>query len=182
MLSQTVSSKIQLAMPRPLLDGPVIFKLLNNHRQDFQYYLPWIESIKSSQDEINLLKEANQKFSNSDAVSLNLVIWYEKQIAGMISFNFFDLIRSSADIGYWLSPEFRGHGIVTKAVKGMCDLGFQDFGFNRIVIKIAVDNKMSNAVAKRAGFTLEGILRQNERLDDGYHDENIYSLLRKEWK
>nr|WP_246013825.1 GNAT family protein [Companilactobacillus suantsaicola] len=69
---------------------------------------------------------------------------------------------------------------MTQAVKCMANLGFEDYGLNRVIIQAAVDNKASNAVAKKAGFILEGTLRQNELLDDGFHDENLYSLLKED--
>lgn len=178
MLDYTVSSKIKLALPRPELDGPVLFDLLNQHRTSFEYYLPWIQFTQKPEDEISFLKLTNQHFGNAE--SLNLVIWYQEKIAGMISFNSINKIRNSADIGYWLTPEYRGHGVVTQSVQAICKIGFEDYGLNKIIIQAAVDNVSSNAVAKRAGFILEGISRQNEKLADGYHDENVYSLLRSD--
>lgn len=180
MLSYTVTSDIKLAVPRPVLDGPKLFKLLNSDRKFFGYYLPWVKFTKTATDEIKFLQSTNKHLGTGD--SLNLIIWFKEQIAGMISFNHFEKSRNSADIGYWLGKDFQGKGIITQAVKGLCDLGFQDYDLNRIIIVAAIDNKPSNAVAQHTGFHLEGTLRQNEPLDDGFHDENIYSFLKDEWK
>lgn len=178
MLSYQVTSDIILAVPRPQKDAPELFRLLDKHRQSFEYYLPWLSFTKDYHDEVRFLQSTNQHLGTGD--SLNLVIWSKKQIAGMISFNHFDHTRDSADIGYWLGKEFQGQGIVTQAVIGICKLGFESYDLNRIIIQAATDNVASNAVAKRAGFKLEGTLRQNEKLHDGFHDENIYSYLKSD--
>lgn len=178
MLSCKVSDDIKLAIPRPKIDGPKLFKLLDEQREYFEYYLPWLQLTKVASDEVEFLQMTNRHMGTND--SLNLVIWYQNEIAGMISFNHFDHLRASADIGYWLGKKLQGKGIVTRAVKCIANLGFEDYGLNRVIIQAAVDNEASNAVAKRAGFILEGTLRQNELLDDGFHDENLYSLLRED--
>lgn len=178
MLSYQVNPDIVLAMPRPQKDAPILFKLLDTHRQSFEYYLPWLSLTGDYHDEVRFLEQTNRHLGQGD--SLNLVIWFKHQIVGMISFNHFDHTRDSADIGYWLGQEFQGQGIVTKAVKGLCQLGFESYDLNRIIIQAATDNEASNRVAKNAGFTFEGIMRQNEKLHDGFHDENIYSLLRSD--
>ena len=179
MLYYQVTDDVKLAVPRPAIDGPKIFELLDSNREEFLYYLPWLEELKTPSDEVKFLENTNKHFGNIE--SANLVIWYKDQIAGNISFNFIDDIRDSSDIGYWLGKDFHGKGIATQAVKGMCHIGFTDYQLNRLIIKAAVENEASNAVAKRAGFTLEGIARENEKLKDGFHDENIYSLLRREF-
>ena len=177
-LSCKVSADIKLAVPRPEIDGPKLFKLLDGQREYFEYYLPWLKLTKVADDEVEFLQMTNRHMGKND--SLNLIIWYQNEIAGMISFNHFDHLRASADIGYWLGKKFQGKEIMTQAVKCMANLGFEDYGLNRVIIQAAVDNKASNAVAKKAGFILEGTLRQNELLDDGFHDENLYSLLKED--
>ncbi|HIY93665.1 GNAT family N-acetyltransferase [Companilactobacillus sp. HBUAS56275] len=178
MLSCKASDNIKLAIPRPKIDGPKLFNLLDKQREYFEYYLPWLKLTKVVNDEVEFLQMTNRHMGTNDA--LNLVIWYQNEVAGMISFNHFDNLRASADIGYWLGREFQGKGIMTKAVKCFVNLGFEDYGLNRIIIQAAVDNETSNAVAKRAGFIFEGTLRQNELLDDVFHDENLYSLLKND--
>lgn len=179
MMSYRVESDLFLAVPRPKKDAAELFRLIENDRGSMRKFLPWVDSLKKIGDEENFLAQVNINYAKED--SLNLVIWYRQKIVGMISFNSFDKLNNVADIGYWLGQKYRGHGIMTKAVKGICAIGFNDYDLHRIIIRAATDNEASNAVANRAGFIHEGILRKNEKLHDGYHDENIFSLLRDEW-
>ncbi|CAM4322621.1 GNAT family N-acetyltransferase [Weissella hellenica] len=64
----------------------------------------------------------------------------------------------------------------------MCELGFTEYEVNKIEIHAAVENTRSNKVAERAGFHLDGLIRANERLEDGYHDGYIWTLLKSDWE
>lgn len=180
LMSYKIDSEISLAVPRPRKDAEKLFQLIDNDRGFFRKFLPWVDAIESYKNEEDFLSNVNINFGKE--LSLNLVIWYQQEIVGMISFNHLNKLNNLADIGYWLGKDYRGKGITTKAVKGICNIGFSDYDLNRIVIRAAIDNAASNAVAKKNGFKREGVLRKNEKLCDGYHDENIYSLLQSEWR
>ncbi len=132
------------------------------------------------EDEENALKEALLNYANG--ISLDTIILYQNKIAGMISFNSFDEGNRKADLGYWLSPDFAGKGIIHHAVAGMCDLGFNEYGLHKIDLLTAKDNERSNNVAKKAGFHLDGEIRSVELLTDGFHDGNIWTLLKDDFK
>ncbi|GEO68504.1 GNAT family N-acetyltransferase [Levilactobacillus acidifarinae] len=180
MLTYQVTPEIALAMPRPVKDAPALFALIDQDRETLGRYLPWVATTHTVADETAFLRVVNQHLGQG--TSLNLVVWLPQQPVGMISCNRFDSANHSTDIGYWLGASFRGQGIMTQAVRGMCDLAFRDYDLNKVIIRAAVDNLASNAVARRAGFQPEGRLRQNERLADGYHDDYQYGLLREEWR
>ncbi|WP_274621669.1 GNAT family N-acetyltransferase [Weissella sagaensis] len=110
-----------------------------------------------------------------------MIVLYKNQPAGMISFNRFHKLDNSTEIGYWLATKFVGKGIMQRAVRGMCELGFIDYKVNKIEIHTAVENTRSNKVAERSGFHLDGLIRASELLEDGYHDGYIWTLLKSDW-
>ena len=60
----------------------------------------------------------------------------------------------------------------------MAGPAFEVLGLHRLSLYHAVDNQASCGVALRAGFQLEGLLRQGYRYGDGnYHDEHVHGLL-----
>lgn len=85
-------------------------------------------------------------------------------------------------IGYWLSEDFLGKGLVTRACKEFIDFAFKEYGLERIEIRCAASNEKSRAVPKRLGFIQEGILKDAELLKDGWEDLVIYGILKREWK
>ncbi|WP_461225133.1 GNAT family N-acetyltransferase [Lacticaseibacillus suihuaensis] len=179
MFMYPIDDELALALPRPAVDAPALFALIDADRAAIGRFLPWALDTKDAAGEQAFLTMTLAHFGTGQSV--NLVIYYQGQPAGTISFNGFDDAGASTDLGYWLGAAFRGKGIMHRAVAAMCDLAFTEYGRNRVVIRAAVDNPASNAVAAKAGFHLDGTLRQGERLADGFHDVHEWSLLQSEW-
>lgn len=63
----------------------------------------------------------------------------------------------------------------------LIDYCFQDIPLNRIEIQTATQNIKSQRIAEKLGFKQEGILRQNEKLNESFSDSYIISLLKYEY-
>lgn len=176
MFEYRIDPELALALPRPEYDAAPLFALVQQDRTVLGRYLPWVAGMQTAAQEAAFLQMTLEHYAAHQ--SLNLVVHYQDEQAGMISFNHLDHENHAADIGYWLGVAYQGQNIMHRAVSGMCALGFTDLALHRLVIRAAVDNTASNRVAQKAGFTLEGVIRDNELLADGYHDENQYSRLK----
>ena len=71
-----------------------------------------------------------------------------------------DVERTSVEIGYWLGEEYWNRGIMTDAVKEMVRYAFSHFEIVKIFAPVFEFNTASKRVLEKAGFQLEGILRQ----------------------
>jgi ribosomal-protein-serine acetyltransferase len=60
-------------------------------------------------------------------------------------------------------------------VHGLTRVAFESYGAARIEICCAGDNVRSYAVAERAGFALEGILRNERRRQGALGDTRVYA-------
>ena len=69
---------------------------------------------------------------------------------------------------------------MTLSVKALVEVGFRDYGLNRIEIACATGNARSRAIPERLKFKLEGVLREHEYLYGRYVDHAIYSMLASE--
>lgn len=68
---------------------------------------------------------------------------------------------------------------MTEAVNGITNFAIQVLEANRIEIRCSALNERSAAVAERAGFKLDGVLRQSTRETDGkLHDSKVYAKVR----
>src|SRR5699024_187727 len=63
------------------------------------------------------------------------------------------------EIGYWAAPAARGRGVVTAAAAALCRHAVEVIGLPRRWLQAAANNAASAAVARRLGFTREGVLR-----------------------
>lgn len=82
-----------------------------------------------------------------------------------------------ADVGYWLAPEGRGRGAMTRALRLVSGYGFAERGLARIELYTLLDNVRSQRVAERAGFVREGVVRGRIESRDGRrYDAYVFAL------
>lgn len=70
-----------------------------------------------------------------------------------------DWREATAELGYWAAPAGRGRGVVTAAAGAVCRFAVDELGLARVWLRAAANNAGSTAVARRLGFTHEGVLR-----------------------
>ena len=89
-----------------------------------------------------------------------------------------DVHRQTAEVGYWLSEEFSGRGIMTEAVAAFTDFCFENFQLGRIHAEPFGNNPASARVLEKARFALEGRLKNNV-LKDGKVLDSLLSAWTK---
>jgi len=75
------------------------------------------------------------------------------KMIGTCGFANIDVSNKSCEIGYVLSPKYRGCGYMTEAVKAILKLAFFDLGLEIAKLRIISENKASAALAERIGFS-----------------------------
>lgn len=70
------------------------------------------------------------------------------------------------EIGYWIAPQARGRGYATEATYALAEWAL-GLGAPRVHLVADVRNAASQAVAHRAGFSQEGVLRSYLGYRDG---------------
>lgn len=88
---------------------------------------------------------------------------------------------AATEVGYWLGEGATGRGLVTRAVSAMLDYAFGTIGLHRVALLAEVGNEKSHAVARRLGFTEEGLRRAGGVNRGQYVDLVVFSLLAEEW-
>lgn len=86
-----------------------------------------------------------------------------------------DIERVSAEVGYWLGEAVWGRGIVTEALQAVTAEAFHRFDITRVYALPFADNRASVRVLEKAGYTLEGHLRQSAIKDGTIRDQLLYA-------
>ena len=86
-----------------------------------------------------------------------------------------DVHRQTAELGYWLSQEFWGRGIMTEAVAAFTDFCFEKFQLRRIYAEPFANNPASARVLEKAVFAFEGRLKNNVLKDGKLLDSLLYA-------
>ncbi|MBI9064714.1 MAG: GNAT family N-acetyltransferase [Marinilabiliaceae bacterium] len=131
-------------------DAPDIFQTIDRQRQYLGKWLPFVAFTKKEADTFRFI----QTIVEESALKREYVfiILHEGSFAGVIGFKDTDRLNQRSEIGYWLAEEMQGKGIVTQAVKKLCQFAFEELGINRIQIKCAAGNFPSKKVPRRLNF------------------------------
>ena len=78
--------------------------------------------------------------------------------------------------------EYWGKGVGTEVTKRIVKMGFEELNLNRIMLSVSVPNKAGVKAYERAGFILEGRLREAALRNGVYHDKLVMSILKSEWQ
>lgn len=81
------------------------------------------------------------------------------------------------DVGYGLRAEVRGRGLMPRALRLLVDWAFAELALVRIELVTDADNRASQRVAEKVGFTREGVLRQRLEVKGRRSDCVMFSLL-----
>ncbi len=85
------------------------------------------------------------------------------------------------EIGYWIRSDLTGEGLGAEATARAMQVGFEELEYHKIVLRIAAGNERSDRIAKRVGFSHEGILRHEVRVGDAWLDHSAWSVIEDEW-
>jgi ribosomal-protein-serine acetyltransferase len=109
-------------------------------------------------------------------------IFAHNRLAGAIGMRGFESPVRAVSIGYWLSQEAQGRGLMTRSVAALIRMAFETYDMNQVIIRAASGNTRSRAIPERLGFTQVSIERQMSMNATGeFLDLVGYSLLRSEW-
>ncbi|QNA89481.1 GNAT family N-acetyltransferase [Massilia sp. Dwa41.01b] len=142
-------------------------------------YLPAVAELGSPDAARSHLQAAIARAAAGASFEWHLFL--NDQLCGAIRLKNIDSDNRKAEIGYFLGSAFGGQGIATLAVRAVLGYSFASLDLNRLELRCAAANTPSIRVAERLGFTLEGVLRQDEWLDGGFVDVHVFGLLRAEF-
>ncbi|MCL1848915.1 MAG: GNAT family N-acetyltransferase [Clostridiales bacterium] len=86
--------------------------------------------------------------------------------------------RLTAELGYYIAEPYWNRGITTEAVREICRYVFAHTDIVRIFAEPYAYNTASCRVLEKAGFQLEGVLRQNAVKNGRILDMKMYSFVK----
>ncbi|MDW7731537.1 MAG: GNAT family protein [Methanolobus sp.] len=105
------------------------------------------------------------------------------KVAGSIAAYFKDDVhRKNTEIGYFLGEEYWGKGIMASVLRCMAQYLFKNYDIIRIYAEPFARNVASRRVLEKAGFRLEGVLKNSIIKNDVVQDSCIYAILEEELK
>ena len=100
---------------------------------------------------------------------------------GVVGVHHIEPDHGRAEVGFWLVPRARGAGLAAPAVALVVDWLFEHAGLRRVEMTTLPENGGAVALARRLGFTQEGVLRQRDIERGRAVDIAWFGMLRDEW-
>ena len=157
-----------------------LFALVEGNREHLRRWLPWVDTMTSVGAEREFINARLDGFSRNGSFVAG--VWFHDRLVGAAGLEQIDWTNYLTSIGYFLSEDSQGNGLITSACRALVDHSFGDLGLNRVEVRVATENHRSRAVPKRLGFREEGILRQVEWLYDHHVDHVVFAMLAREWR
>lgn len=137
--------------------------------------LPYPYTEQDGKDYISDMLSANKDDTFAFAITAD-----DKVVGSIGVFRQGNIHRQTAELGYYVAEEYWSRGIMTEAVKQICEYVFSKSDILRIYAEPFVYNIASCRVLEKAGFQYEGTLRSNAVKNGIVIDMKMYSLLKIE--
>jgi RimJ/RimL family protein N-acetyltransferase len=143
-------------------------------------WMPWAVEIPSREDYEVQVRNGQLKFLAREDLWMMLLLKDGETYVGGSGLHRIDWSVPKFEIGYWVRTRFAGQGYITEAVNGIVAFAFDTLNAQRVEIRCDVKNERSTAVARRAGFNLEGTFHNDARDHFGaLRDTYVFARIRE---
>ena len=164
--------KLELTDAKDLAAALSNKKVQDNLRDGLPY--PYTEQDGKEFISAMLSADENETFA--------FAIMVDDKVVGSIGiFRQGNIHSQTAELGYYIAEEYWDKGIMTEAVKQICEYVFGDSDIIRIYAEPFAYNIASCRVLEKVGFQYEGTLRSNAVKNGKVIDMKMYSLIKEEY-
>lgn len=178
--TQKIETERLLLRKYTLKDSEDMFNNWAKYEECFKF-LPWKPCISINEAE-ERIKRWMELYKENTFYQWGIEFKKNKEIIGFINLHNVDMDNLSADITYILSPKYWNKGIMTEAVRGVLEFGFESIGLNRISADFYSGNDYSQKVMLKNNMIYEGTFREKYFKSGRFYDSIQYAVLKKDWK
>lgn len=162
-------------------DAARIREAVLESQKELTPWMPWAIDVPSERDYEIRVRNGQLKYMAREDMWMILFLKGTDTVIGSSGLHRIDWSVPKFEIGYWVRTGYVGQGYITEAVNGITSFAFDTLGAHRLEIRCDVKNTPSAAVARRAGYSLEGTLRNDARDHFGQlRDTYIFARLRED--
>ena len=143
MFTLTIEAGLQLALVSPGF-APRYLEVVSREREYLSQWLAWPPHAENEEFFLSFIKRSLHDYA--EGKSLVCAMLYQDTVVG---FNSINHELGTVEIGYWLSSDYQGKGIVSKSVAKLMEMAFIELGMSKVEISAAVENQASRNVCER---------------------------------
>jgi RimJ/RimL family protein N-acetyltransferase len=159
-------------------DGVLVYEAATETLDILKLWMPWAQKPLSQEEMEANVRQAHCQFLERSDLRFHLFEKGSNLFVGSSGLHRIDWSIRKFEIGYWCRKRLMGKGYITEAVRGLTVFAFEMLKANRIEIRCDQRNVRSRKVAERLGYTLEGVLRNDQlAVDHRLRNTCIYSMI-----
>ncbi len=175
---QIESERLVIRVARPG-DGPVFNAAIHASLDRLAPWLGWVTPAPTPEESEQSCREAYARFERNEDLMAFFFLKDCGSLIGGSGLHDADWELRKFEVGYWGHSAFAGQGLVTEGVKALADHALHTLAATRVFLTTDDKNTASWKLAERAGFQLEGTLRNERRdLTGGMRDTRVYARVR----
>lgn len=164
-------------VPCEVHHAPSMWDAIRRSRSALEPWLPWVPFVTDLDATTRFLSASTADWDSHKAIRLALQTNHEHRFLGIISLESLQVLHRNGDLGYWLSNENVGQGIMHEACTLVLRWAFYTLGMHRVRVAASTANARSISVIRRLGFRFEGVARNAEFCSGRWLDHEVYAML-----
>ncbi len=150
---------------------------------DLNKWLPWAHSGYGRRDALVFLRDSVSAWGEGRAFDFTIRYLEDPGFhVGNVSVWFVSRQSRVGEVGYWVRSTETRKGVASEAAARILAVAFDELELHRVVLRIAVGNRGSERVAEKLGFTREGLLREELKINGEWMDHSVWGLLEDEYR
>lgn len=158
-------------------------RIFHNFSQDCVTEFYDLNTFTKMEEAIDLINIWNQRTTQGEGLRWAIAFKETPELLiGTCGFHNFSKENNRAEIGYELSPEVWGKGLMTEAIRSLIAYGFEVLDLHRIEAFIDPLNHASRTLLHKNGMETEGVLRDYFFEKDRFVDAEMLSILKSDYE
>jgi [ribosomal protein S5]-alanine N-acetyltransferase len=161
-------------------DADQLFALWSDPKVTRYLGRPHMTTIDEVHTRIGLFRT---DFEQSTSITWSIINRADGCLIGTVVLLRISTQHHRAELGYELSPDWWGKGLITEVGSAVLAYSFNTVGLHSMEAHIDPENTGSRRVLEKLGFVQEGYFRENyyEPAIDRFTDTAVFSLLKSAW-
>lgn len=178
----------QPPMQNPFIVGQRLYLRPLEPTQDYHHVAQWHngEEMRSyfnvyPTSDTRMKERLDDFYRNFQHILLGVVLKDNNTLIGIVGLKDINTLNQNAEFYVKIDPSVQGKGYGTEATTLMIHYGFMELNLHRIQTQDMEENIGGWRADEKAGFKLDGTLRQAILRFGHYHNVRVYSILRSEF-
>ena len=159
--TEFTTDRLLIRLPLPG-DGKAVHEAIKESIQELKLWMPFAQKDQSVEDTEANIREAHAKFLLREDLRFLIFHKNDGHFIGSTGLHRINWDIPKFEIGYWVDTRHAKQGYITEAIEGLTNFAFRKLNAKRVEIRCDALNTDSKRVAERLGYTLEGILKNDD--------------------